>query len=214
MAKLQHIASPGPKAVPSPLVDRGPAKTDGRVHRSVVTRKKIVTALNALVYEGQLTPTADQVAARAEVGLRTVFRHFDDMDSLYREISLDLDAQVAPLLHVKLQAATWKARVLESIDLRCDIYDRVAAHHQAAQVQRHQSPYLAKNLLEGAKLQRDRLQRLLPPEATQQVHLLEALDLTMSLDAWVRLRREQGLSADEARQVMRLAVTALLALAA
>jgi len=184
---------------------------DGRIHRSVVTRKKIVTALTALVYEGHLSPTAEQVAARAEVGLRTVFRHFDDMDSLYREISLDLDAQVAPLLHVKLQATTWQARVLESIDLRGEIYDRLAAPHLAAQVHRHQSPYLAQNLMDSAKLQRDRLKLLLPPDVTQNAHLVEALDLALSLDTWIRLRREQGLAAADARQVLRLTVGALLA---
>ena len=75
------------------MTDAVAPKSDGRINRSVVTRKKIVTALTALVYEGHLTPTAEQVAQRAEVGLRTVFRHFDDMDSLYREISLDLEAQ-------------------------------------------------------------------------------------------------------------------------
>ena len=193
-------------------VPPGPsAKTDGRIHRSVVTRQKIVTALTALVEEGYVSPTAEQVALRAEVGLRTVFRHFDDMDSLYREISLGLDALVAPLLHAKLQAPSWKERVLESIDLRSEIYDRVAAHHLAAQVHRHQSAYLAQNFIAATKLQRDRLQRLMPAEVTTHTHLLEALDLAMSLEAWIRLRREQGLSADDARQVTRLAVAALLA---
>ena len=58
--------------------------SDGRLKRSVATRKKILQALTALTYEGVLSPTAEQVAMRADVGLRTVFRHFDDMDSLYR----------------------------------------------------------------------------------------------------------------------------------
>ena len=122
-------SSPDSASWPSPLQHDAAAPADGRIHRRVVTRTNIVPALTALVYEGHLSPTAEQVAVRAEVGLRTVFRHFDDMDSLYREISLDLDAQVAPLLHVKLQATTWQARVLESIELRSEIYDRVAAHH-------------------------------------------------------------------------------------
>ena len=204
-------SSPDSASWPSPPRHDAAAPADGRIHRSVVTRKKIVTALTALVYEGHLSPTAEQVAVRAEVGLRTVFRHFDDMDSLYREISLDLDAQVAPLLHVKLQATTWQARVLESIELRSEIYDRVAAHHQAAQVHRHQSPFLAQNIMAGAKLQRDRLKLLMPPDVSPNAHLVEALDLALSLDAWIRLRREQGLSAADARQVMRLTASALLA---
>lgn len=185
-------------------------KVDGRITRSVVTRQKIVAALTALVEEGQLSPTAEQVAVRAKVGLRTVFRHFDDMDSLYREINQIVEAHVTPMLQVRLQAPTWKERVLETIELRSEIYDRIAAHYLAAQVHRHQSPYLAQNIMAGAKLQRDLLKLLMPPEATQDTHLLDALDLTMSLDAWVRLRREQGLTAPDARQVIRLAVTTML----
>ena len=63
----------------------------------------------------------------------------------------------------------------------------------------------------GAKLQRDRLKLLMPPDVSPNAHLVEALDLALSLDAWIRLRREQGLSAADARQVMRLTASALLA---
>ena len=68
-------------------------KLDGRLNRSVVTRNKIVETLTSLILEGQISPTAEQVALRANVGLRTVFRHFDNMDALYREISIDVDAR-------------------------------------------------------------------------------------------------------------------------
>jgi AcrR family transcriptional regulator len=186
-------------------------KPDGRINRSVVTRKKIVEALTALVFEGHITPTAEQVAQRADVGLRTVFRHFDDMDALYREISVDIDAQVQPLIQARLDAATWQERVLQSIGFRSDIYDRTAAMHVAAQVHRHESAYLAQNLMDSARLQRDLLRRLLPPTVAQNAPLLDALDLMLSFEAWIRLRREQGLQADAAREVMRLGVKALLA---
>ena len=140
-----------------------------------------------------------------------MFRHFDDMDSLYREISIDVDAQIKPLLQARLDAATWQERVVQSIDIRSDIYDRTAAIHLAAQVHRHESAYLAQNLMDSARLQRDLLQRLLPATVAQDQRLLDALDLMLSFEAWIRLRREQGLDAAQAREVMRLGVQALLA---
>ena len=194
-----------------PVASDVTTKPDGRINRSIVTRKKIVDALTALVFEGHITPTAEQVAHRADVGLRTVFRHFDDMDSLYREISIDVDAQIKPLLQARLDAATWQERVVQSIDIRSDIYDRTAAIHLAAQVHRHESAYLAQNLMDSARLQRDLLQRLLPAAVAQDQRLLDALDLMLSFEAWIRLRREQGLDAAQAREVMRLGVQALLA---
>jgi AcrR family transcriptional regulator len=188
-----------------------PPKLDGRLNRSVVTRNKIVETLTTLILEGQISPTAEQVALRANVGLRTVFRHFDNMDALYREISIDVDAQIKPLLQARLDGQTWQERVAQSIGVRSEIYDRTAAMHVAAQVHRHESAYLTQNLMESARLQRDLLQRLLPPDVAQSPHLLDALDLVLSFESWIRLRREQSLSASEATAVMQLTVKALLA---
>ena len=184
---------------------------DGRLKRSVVTRNKIVETLTALILEGHTSPTAEQVALRAQVGLRTVFRHFNNMDALYREISFDVDAQIQPLLQARLDAPTWQARVLQSIAFRSEIYDRTAAMYVAAQVHRHESAYLAQNLMASARLQRDLLQRLLPPDVARNAPLLDALDLVLSFESWIRLRREQGLAASEATAVMQLTVKALLA---
>ena len=40
-----------------------------------------------LVAQGNLEPSADQIADIAKVGRRSVFRHFKDMDTLYREMT-------------------------------------------------------------------------------------------------------------------------------
>ena len=187
--------------------------TDGRLNRSVVTRKKIVDALTALITEGYVSPTAEQVAQRADVGLRTVFRHFDDMDSLYREISMDLDGQVLPLTQLRLAGPTWQDRLLQTIALRADIYDRLAAIHLAAQVHRHESAYLTQNLMESAAMQRELTRHLLPEPVARDGTLLDALDVALSIETWIRLRREQGLATEAAQAVVRRTVQSLLATA-
>lgn len=189
----------------------GPAaKTDGRLNRSIVTRKRIVDALTALIYEGQLTPTAEQVATRADVGLRTVFRHFDDMDALYREIALDLDTVIQPVIGQRLSGATWQDRLRHSVVLRTEFFDRVAAIHLATQVHRHESDYLTQQVKQSVDLQRELLRRQLPPEVAQDATLFDALDVVLSIEVWIRLRREQRLPADAARQVMLRTVAGLL----
>ncbi|MBT5683609.1 MAG: TetR family transcriptional regulator, partial [Gammaproteobacteria bacterium] len=64
------------------------ATTDGRKLRSEDSKRRIVSAMLELVREGRMAPTAEEVAKRAEVGLRTVFRRFKDMESLYAEMSV------------------------------------------------------------------------------------------------------------------------------
>ena len=61
-------------------------KPDGRLLRSERSRHLIVEATTELIDEGVLTPTAQQVAKRANVGIRSVFRHFDDMDSIFEHV--------------------------------------------------------------------------------------------------------------------------------
>ena len=185
-------------------------KPDGRLNRSIVTRKKIVDALTALIYEGHLTPTAEQVATRADVGLRTVFRHFDDMDALYREIALDLDIAIQPVIGQRLSGATWQDRLRHSVLLRTDFFDRVAAIHLATQVHRHESAYLTQQVKQTVDLQRELLRRQLPPEVAQDATLFDALEVVLSIEVWIRLRREQGLPADAARQVILRTVAGLL----
>ena len=86
---------PRPKTTAPP-----PKQRDGRRSRTIETRKRIVHAVTELVREGKVAPTAEEVSARADVGLRTVFRHFDDMDSLYREIDEALGINVALMLQM------------------------------------------------------------------------------------------------------------------
>ena len=49
-------------------------KIDGRNQRSKRSRQAIVDALLVLIEEGTLVPTAQQISARAGVGIRTLFR--------------------------------------------------------------------------------------------------------------------------------------------
>src|SRR5262245_66569994 len=70
----------------------GPA-SDGRVRRGQRSGQAIVEALVGLVGDGILEPTAQQVAARAGVGIRTVFRRFSDMESLFAEMSARVQAE-------------------------------------------------------------------------------------------------------------------------
>ena len=62
-------------------------KLDGRLERSKKSRDLIIKAMRDLIDEGILNPTAQQVAETAQVGIRTVFRHANDMETLFRLIT-------------------------------------------------------------------------------------------------------------------------------
>ena len=70
-------------------------KSDGRRQRSQRSRQKILEAMWALMLDGDMDPSAADIAEKAGVGLRSVFRHFEDMDDNYTK---GLDAIVDCLL--------------------------------------------------------------------------------------------------------------------
>ncbi|MDQ1404005.1 MAG: TetR/AcrR family transcriptional regulator, regulator of autoinduction and epiphytic fitness, partial [Actinomycetota bacterium] len=57
--------------------------TDGRTARAQRTRRAVVDALLALIEEGDLRPTGPRIAERAGVSLRSVFQHYNDLESLF-----------------------------------------------------------------------------------------------------------------------------------
>jgi len=186
-----------------------PAWIDGRRSRGEQSRRRIVAALMDLVREGVITPTAEAVAARAAVGLRTVFRHFADMETLYREIAMEIDVVVGPAAKTRLAGRDWRERLAESIELRVAVFERLMPFQVATAVHRHESPFLDEQQVQSAALQRSLLRHALPKALAADKPRLEALDLVLSFDAWLRLRREQRLSKTAARRVMLYAAEAL-----
>ena len=78
-----------------------PIVNDGRINRSKATLNKIVAATISLLRKnnnGQI-PTAQEIAVKSGVGIRTVFRHIDDMEGLIEEVNRrylhDLESYIA-----------------------------------------------------------------------------------------------------------------------
>ena len=58
------------------------SQVDGRILRSQKSHSVILTALIKLINTGNYYPTAEEVAKESGIAIRTVFRQFDDMESL------------------------------------------------------------------------------------------------------------------------------------
>src|SRR5690348_13326162 len=98
---------------------------DGRRVRGQTNRRKIVEAMIALVSEGVLSPSAQDVAERADVGLRTVFRHFDDMESLYGEMAAQISTRILPLISMDFTVSDWRGRIDELIERRAQAFEKM-----------------------------------------------------------------------------------------
>ncbi|MFC4443843.1 TetR/AcrR family transcriptional regulator [Caulobacter henricii] len=191
-------------------IDDMAPEADGRRRRGQNNRARIVTAMLEIIRTGDMSPSAEQVAARADVGLRTVFRHFKDMDSLYSEMSVAIADELRAVVGTPFQSVDWKDRVLELVDRRAFAFEKIAPFKHASEAYRHRSRFLSEDSSNLVLALRQILVRELRPPLTDDPLKVEALDLLLSFEAWSRLRREQGLSIEAAAGVLRAAVRRIL----
>lgn len=187
------------------------ATSDGRVRRGERSDQAIVESLVALVGEGVLEPTAQQVAARAGVGIRTVFRRFSDMERLFAEMSTRIQAEILPLILGGEPAGDPTERACAMIGRRVAFFERIAPFKRASNLKRWRSPFLRTGHGQLVRGLRDELLRWLPELRRAPGNLVDALELVTSFEAWDRLRTEQRLGRERAQAVVERMVLGLVA---
>jgi AcrR family transcriptional regulator len=174
---------------------------DGRRKRGDQSRRQIVDAMIDLVRSGEMSPSAAQVAERAGVGLRTVFRHFDEMEVLYREMAEVIRARIMPEVVKPYSGNNWRDRLGELVSRRVTLYDEIMPLKVAGSVLRFRSPFLMEDYHEHLRMERKTLRQVLPDFILEDGDLFRALEMLTSFQAWRRLRQDQGLSAIDAKRV-------------
>lgn len=187
-----------------------PPKVDGRRLRSDASRERIVAAMLDLVREGAVSPSAEQVAERAGLGRRTVFRLFKDMEQLYAEMHAAMLGRVQRIVAEPIEGADWRARLQAMLERRARLFEEILVIKTAADAHRHRSKFLQAAHTELNQMLRELMSFLLPRDIKADRLLLEALDGVLSLDLWRRLRMDQRLSPEEATAVWRRLIAALL----
>ncbi len=191
------------RALP-PSADTDPVE-DGRHKRSAESRKRIIEAMLALVQEGHPEPGAEAVAARAGVGLRTVFRLFRDMESLCAEMLVPQRQEFVECFLAQFNAPRGAPRVLELFDRLSAIYEKRMPLRRAGTIRRYSSPSLAGGIKELDSTVAAFLELQFSSESAAGKIRLNTLNLLMSYDTWMRLRDSQGLSFEETTATLRAA---------
>lgn len=188
-----------------------PDRIDGRRERGRSSYRRIVEAMMELIVAGDLSPSAARVAEEAGIGLRTVFRHFDDMDALYAEITRTITERVMPVVMAPYPDQPWRANIGELVRRRVDVFETTLPFRLAANIKRYQSPFLMGQYSRVVMLERELIVRLLPASVRNDRIGVEALCAALSFHTWRTLRHDQSLSADEAGTVMGQMVEAVMA---
>ncbi len=176
--------------------------TDGRHRRSDRSRQKIIDALFSLLKEGNMSPSAAGVAERAGVGLRTVFRHFEEMDSIYNEMTAHMLGEVLPKARAPYRSSHWQDRLMECIQRRAEIYEDVFPIRVCMSLRRYQSDFLMEQYNRDLAMERDELVALLPEDIASDKIAFSAIETALGFQTWRRLREDSGLSVPDAKAVV------------
>lgn len=190
--------------------DKATVESDGRRQRSNRSRDQIVRAMIELVRAGEMQPAAARVAEKANVGLRTVFRHFEEMETLNREISAIVDKEILPIVEKPFLGKTWRDQLEELLQRRADIYERIMPLKIAGSLQRFRSPFLMKDYNRFLRMEREGLKRVLPPKIVNDAVLFSGIEMATGFQAWRRLRHDQGLSPADSLNVARFIIERML----
>lgn len=188
---------------------------DGRHVRRRQNVVAVVDALYELWSEGHLQPNAREIAERSGVSLRSVFRYFDDMNTLVstaieRRMS-DTDHHFAPLP----SHGTLRDRCLRLAAHRVRYQADVEAITAAVRLHAPFHPALAAVISHRVDQLRDQLAglfavELAPLDSPERCDRLAALEAATGYDAVALLRRSRRLPPDRAERVLADAALRLL----
>ena len=196
------------------MVTTAMEKVDGRRARGLRTRDAIISALLDLVAAGDVAPTAQRIADRAGVSVRSVYQHFADVEGLYADAVARTYAWVRETAKVVDPSLPLQRRVDAFVDGRAVTLESLLSFHRAVRLMEPASERVRSDRLAMEKWEKDRTARIFAAELramepSTRAATLAGIDVLSSADAWDHLRRN-GLSARTARQVLRSAILCLL----
>lgn len=176
-----------------------PLQHDGRRRRSERSKQAIIDAMAAMIEEGNLMPTAQQASDRAGVGIRTVFRHFSDMENLFSIADTQRRATIEGLFAGGDRSGSLAERIQKLVDYRGEQFERVANIARSSLAQRWRYKALHENYARYQRALRNDNFDWLSELASLPKALQDSIEALLSFEHWDRLRDHQNLSKDDAK---------------
>src|SRR5262245_32726547 len=133
-------------AKPPDLEDVAAAPLDGRRARAERNRDAVVEAILDLIREGDDNPSVNAVAERSGVSVRSVFRHFDDLETLHTAAIEVHVGQVWPLFELDVPDGPVDGRIAVLVEQRAALFEEIAPIRRVGERLRRTSPAIDSTL--------------------------------------------------------------------
>jgi AcrR family transcriptional regulator len=190
--------------------------TDGRAARRDRNRAAVIDAVVEAFTEGTLEPDPDDVAARCGLSPRSVYRYFDDRESLLRAAIDQTFERVRPLTAIeRIGEGPLEERISRFVAARLRLYEAVAPTARAARrraatsdIVRAQVERTRRGLREQVEHHFARELRALPARPRRAV--TAAVDGLCQFEGLDHYRVHLGYASSETRVLLADALTRLL----
>lgn len=126
---------------------------DGRTLRRTRNRTAVITALLEIIREGNLRPGASEIADRAGVSHRSIFRYFDDLDDLVRTAIDRAFEEAGPMAEIPgIGTGPFDERVAGFVNARLALFESVDGTMQLARMRAPSIPSIDEGIAEIAVL--------------------------------------------------------------
>lgn len=201
------------------------APVDGRSARRMRNTEAAVDAILELLDEGCRAPTAQLVAERSGLSIRSIFRLFQDMDALHSAAIARQEARFASLFHEVPDTGPLEQRVAALVEHRAELFEAISPVRRHAVRVAPGSAKIRAGLERTNQRFRAQIERVFETElrplatggrvrpagsAATHATVVDALDAAASWETWERLRTQQGLSVVAASKALVLVLSATL----
>jgi AcrR family transcriptional regulator len=187
-------------------------EADGRRLRREQNRAAVIDALLALFRDGVYQPSMGEIAARAGLSPRSLFRYFDDVDDLHLAAADRQLQLVMPLVGVDATPDQPTAdKIAAFVAARARLYEEVGPGARALRAAAHRRDPLRTILRRNRSYLRRQLSELFAPElAAIGETVLPGLQILCSFESYELLRHDQRLSRSAAEAALVATISLLL----
>ncbi len=197
-------------------INAPPETVDGRRERTRKNREALVRAMVELVRETGARPTAAEVAERAGLSRRTVFRLFEDMESVRTAAHGYVQAQVQERFPAPaLQSLEAQSRITAFTSHLASVYEFISPIRRLGERGRGKSETRNRQLRSDRAARRRRVSAAFSDlldscDESERGTRLAAVDLLCSWQSWNRLREHQHCSIKKAQRIVETGLRRLL----
>jgi AcrR family transcriptional regulator len=196
---------------PADAPDAASSLEDGRTRRRLNSYERAVDALLDLIESGNEAPTAQQIAERSGISVRTVFRLTEDIESLHAAGILRQMERTAHLYVDLPKTGPLTTRMRMLVKNRVDVFEAIAPVRRVGERMAATSTAIAEGLELHHLVLRTQVADVFDRELKEKPRQrratsLDAIDVAASWETWELLRRGKGLSVTSAARVMEVLI--------